>query len=441
MSSTSVDASTDAPGATPSDAAGAVRAAAQRAAAASAALRTAPDAQVSEALSAAARRVAGAAPAVLAANADDVAAAQAGGMSAGLLDRLRLDPARLESAAQQLREIAALPAQPRMSFVRDLPGGEGAVWERRVPVGVIGATYEARPAVTLDVAGQVLRARSAAVLRTGSAALRTSAVLVDEVLAPALAAAGLPDGAVELVRRPGHDAAEALVAQPDLVPLVIVRGSGETTRHLSRLGAAAGTRVLAHADGGGVMYADVAADLDRFRALLRSGVDRLGVCNRLNLLLVHSARWEELSQVAVEVLGEAGVEALLPPHAHELGHEWALDSGREARVTVAPVAGAVEATALAAAETSGIAATVVTEDAGTAAEFLGAWGGTGGFWNTTTRLLDGYKLLGVPETGISVDSVPGPRGPVTGGDLVLRQFVVLPAGTSGADAVQGSLAG
>ncbi|MBC3760361.1 aldehyde dehydrogenase family protein [Quadrisphaera oryzae] len=438
MSSASGDTSTR------TSATAAVREAAERAAAAAAALRTAPDAQVSEALSAAAERVAGAAQVVLSANADDVAAARAAGTSEGLLDRLRLDPARLESAAQQLREIAALPAQPRLVFVRDLPGDGvhgGQVWERRVPVGVIGATYEARPAVTLDVAGQVLRARSAAVLRTGSAALRTSAVLVDEVLVPALAEAGLPDGGVELVRQPGHDAAEALVAQPDLVPLVIVRGSGETTRHLSRLGAAAGTRVLAHADGGGVMYADVAADLDRFRSLLRAGVDRLGVCNRLNLLLVHSARWEELSQVAVEVLGEAGVQALLPPHAHELGHEWALDSGNEARVTVAPVAGPVEATALAAAETSGIAATVVTEDAGAAAEFLGAWGGTGGFWNTTTRLLDGYKLLGVPETGISVDSVPGPRGPVTGGDLVLRQFVVLPAGTSGAGAVQEDLRG
>ncbi|MGQ7295339.1 aldehyde dehydrogenase family protein [Quadrisphaera sp. KR29] len=419
----------------------AVREAAARAAAAAASLRTAPDDQVSRALSAAADRVARAAGAVLEANAADVAAAEAGGTSPGLLDRLRLDPARLESAAQQLREIASLPAQPRTSFVRDLPGGEGAVWERRVPVGVIGATYEARPAVTLDVAGQVLRARSAAVLRTGSAALRTSAVLVDEVLAPALAEAGLPGGAVELVRLPGHDAAEALVAQPDLVPLVIVRGSGETTRHLSRLGAAAGTRVLAHADGGGVMYADAAADLDVFRALLRAGVDRLGVCNRLNLLLVHAARWEELSQVAVEVLGEAGVEALLPPHEHALGHEWALDSGREAHVTVAPVAGPLEAVALAAQETSGIAATVVTEDAATAAGFLGAWGGTGGFWNTTTRLLDGYKLLGVPETGISVDAVPGPRGPVTGADLVLRQFVVLPAGAAGADAVQAALRG
>ena len=415
----------------------AVREAASAAAAAAGALRTAPDEQVSAVLRAAADRLPAAAGDVLAANAEDVAAAEAGGMSAGLLDRLRLDPARLDGAVQQLLELAGTAPAPRLRHVRDLPDGS-RVLERRVPVGVIGATYEARPAVTLDVAGQVLRARSAAVLRTGSAALRSAAVLVDEVLAPALAAGGLPAGAVSLVREPGHAAAEALVTQPDLLPLVIVRGSGDTTRRLSALGAAAGVRVLAHADGGGVMYADASADPQRFRALVTAGVDRLGVCNRLNLLLVHRDRWDELSALAADALGAAGVRAQLPPHELPLGHEWALDSGREATVTLAPVDGPVQAAALASAETSGIAATVVAEDEAAAAEFLGAWDGTGGFWNTTTRLLDGYKLLGVPETGISVDRVPGPRGPVTFPDLALRQFVVVPPGEN---SVVGALEG
>ncbi|WP_130491563.1 aldehyde dehydrogenase family protein [Motilibacter rhizosphaerae] len=403
----------------------AVRTAAAAAAAAAVVLRTAPDEQVRTALLAAARRLGEAEGAVLAANAQDVAAAEAGGMSAGLLDRLRLDAGRLEGAEQQLLELAGTEPAARLRHVRDLPDGS-RVYERRVPVGVIGATYEARPAVTLDVAGQVLRARSAAVLRTGSAALGTAAVLVDEVVAPALHEAGLPEGAVSLVREPGHAAAEALVTQPDLVPLVIVRGSGDTTRRLSALGASAGVRVLAHADGGGVLYADASADPEQFRALLASGVDRLGVCNRLNLLLVHRDRFDELSGVASEVLGGLGVQALLPPHEQRLGHEWALDSGREASVTVAPVDGPVEAAALASRETSGIAATVCATDEAAALAFLGAWDGTGAFWGTTTRLLDGYKLLGVPETGISVDRFPGPRGPVTFPDLALRQFVVLP---------------
>lgn len=415
----------------------AVREAATAAAAAAPALRTAPDAQVSSALASAASRVLAAAEAVLAANARDVAAAEAGGMSAGLLDRLRLDPERLTGAAQQLTALAGTPSPPRLVPVRTLPGG-ARVFERRLPVGVIGATYEARPAVTLDVAGQVLRARSAAVLRTGSAALRTSAVLVDEVLAPALAEAGLPEGSVGLVREPGHASAQALVTQPDLLPLVIVRGSGDTTRTLSALGARAGVRVLAHADGGGVLYADASADAEVFRALLQAGVDRLGVCNRLNLLLVHRDRWEELSALAAEVLADLGVRTALPPHDLPLGHEWALDSGREATVTAAPVDGPEDAAALAGRETSGIAATVCATDEAAALAFLGSWGGTGGFWNTSTRLLDGFKLLGVPETGISVDQVPGPRGPVTFPDLVLRQFVVLPPdGASVAAALRG----
>lgn len=402
-----------------------VRAAALVAAQAALALRATPDAQIDAALNAAAELVTARAEVVLEANAADVAAARAGGMSPGLLDRLRLDDARLADAAAQLRELAGVPAAERLRHVRDLPDGS-AVYERRVPVGVIGATYEARPAVTLDVASQVLKARSAAVLRTGSAALRCSAVLVDEVLTPALAAAGLPTGAVNLLREPGHESAEALVSQPDGVPLVIVRGSGETTRRLSALGAAAGVRVLAHADGGGVLYADASADPDTLARLIRTGVDRLGVCNRLNLLLVHRDRWEQFAELAERTLAECGVTAARPPHALPLGHEWALDDERQATVTLQPVDSPVDAASLASKETSGIAATVVAQDQAAAMAFLGAWDGTGAFWNTTTRLLDGYKLLGVPETGISVDKVPGPRGPVTFPDLCLRQFVVVP---------------
>ena len=410
-----------------SDATTAVREVARAAADAGAVLRTVPGDRVAVALRAAADLVLARSEEVLAANVDDVARATANGMSAGLLDRLRLDPARLEQAAHALRQVADTPLPAALTHVRDLDDGT-RVFERRLPVGVIGATYEARPAVTLDVAGQVLRAGSAAVLRTGSAALGTSAVLVDRVLVPALVDAGLPAAAVGLVRHPGHDSAEALVAQPDLLPLVIVRGSGDTTRHLAGLGAAAGVRVLAHADGGGILYADVAADLDTLRRLVEAGTDRLGVCNRLNLLLLHRERWDAWKPVVEEVLAARGIAVSVPPHAHPLGWEWALDGEHEATVTLAPVDDALDAVRTGLAETSGIAATVCTEDPATAATFLGAWGGTGGFWNTTTRLLDGSKLLGVPETGISVDRVPGPRGPVTSSDLVLRQFVVVPAG-------------
>ena len=95
-------------------------------------------------------------------------------------------------------------------------------------------------------------------------------------------------------------------------------------------------------------------------------------------------------------------------------------------MTIAPAADALDAARIANEETSGLAAAIVTEDPRRPPAFLAAYGGTGAFWNATTRLLDGFKLLAAPETGINVDHVPGPRGPVTYRDLHLRQYVVTP---------------
>jgi glutamate-5-semialdehyde dehydrogenase len=218
-----------------------------------------------------------------------------------------------------------------------------------------------------------------------------------------------------------------LVARPGLIPLVILRGSGDTTRTLAAEAARHGVRTLAHADGGGVLYLDRAADPALAAGLITASLDRLGVCNRLNLLLVHAEVWDRMLGVATEALRGLGVAASMPPHDHPLGHEWALDTGREATVTVAPVDGPSHAAAVANEETSGLAASVVTADPGAARAFLDAYAGTGAFWNASTRLLDGFRLRGVPETGINVDHVPGPRGPVTFEDLCLRQYVVTPA--------------
>jgi glutamate-5-semialdehyde dehydrogenase len=403
----------------------AVREAAQRAAAAAPGVRAAGGAAVDAALRTAADLLRVQALAVLAANHSDVAAAEKAGMAPGLLDRLRLTPERLADMATQLEVLADTPEPPAQREVRTLPTGE-RVYERRVPVGVIGAVFEARPNVTVDVASQVLKARSAAVLRTGSAALGSARALVDLVIAPALERNGVPAAAVQLVPTPGHAGAEALVGLPDLVPLVVVRGSGEVTRKLSALGATAGTRVLAHADGGGVLYLDASADPADVTRLVTDSTDRLGVCNRLNLLLIDRPAYDRLWPVAEEALRARGITPSLPPHTHPLGHEWALDSGAEAHVTVAPVDGPLDAAATAIRETSGLAAAVCATDEAAATAFIDAYTGTGVFWNTTTRLLDGYKLLGLPETGINVDHTPGPRGPVTYVDLSLRQFVVLP---------------
>ena len=117
----------------------------------------------------------------------------------------------------------------------------------------------------MDVAGQLLKSLNGAVLRTGAAALRTVTALVDEVLRPALADAGLPPDTVGLVRSADHEGARVLVSLPRLVPLVILRGSGETTAALARLAAEHGVRTLAHAEGGGVLYVAASADPDRSR--------------------------------------------------------------------------------------------------------------------------------------------------------------------------------
>jgi glutamate-5-semialdehyde dehydrogenase len=389
-------------------------------------LASVPDAQLDHALRAMAEHLGLRADDVLEANAEDMRAARADGVRDALADRLRLDDARLSGMAGQLRALADVPPEPSRRTIRDLPGGL-RLEEFRRPVGVIGANFEARPNVVVDIASQFVKSRNAGVLRTGSAAIRSAIALADEVIAPALAQAGLDPAMIQLVRVPGQDSARALVRQPGLIPLVILRGSGDSTRSLAAEAARHGVRTMAHADGGAVLYLDAAADPSMAETVIEASLDRLGVCNRLNLLLVHPSRWESLVPRTVELLDRLGIAASLPPHAHPLGHEWALDAGHEATVTIAPADGPRAAAVLANEETSGLAAGILTPDASAAAQFLAAYAGTGAFWNATTRLLDGFKLLSVPETGINIDAVPGPRGPVTFRDLYLRQFVVTPA--------------
>lgn len=402
-----------------------VRELAGRATTAATAVRHAADDAIDSALRRAAELLGVHQARLLEANHADVSAGGAAGLSPGIIDRLRLDQSRLSAMAGQLRELADARVPTADRLIRVLPDGK-RVMERQVPVGVVGAIFEARPNVTVDVASQVLRARSSVVLRTGGAALRTSSALVDEVLLPALADAGLPTDAVALVRSAGHGAAAAVLMQPDLIPLVVVRGSGPVTRHLTGIGASAGVQVLAHADGGGVLYVDRSADPSTARQLVTASLDRLGVCNRLNLLLLDDALPAVVVETLLAALSDAGVSASLPPHPHPIGHEWALDAGAEATVTVAAASGPEHAARIADRETSGLAAAVCTRDEVVFNRFGDNYGGTAVLWNASTRLVDGHAMLGIAETGINVDRSLGPRGPVTYPDLGMRQYVVLP---------------
>jgi glutamate-5-semialdehyde dehydrogenase len=337
---------------------------------------------------------------------------------------LRLDARRIDSLAEQLTRLAALPPLERDEDGWQLENGL-TVSLRRIPIGAVGANFEARPNVAIDVAGQLLKSLNAAVLRTGGAALRTVTVLVDEILRPALVTAGLPAAAVGLARSPEREGARVLVSLPHVLPLVILRGSGPTTAELAREAAVHGVRTLAHAEGGGVLYVGAAADPAMAEALVAASLDRLGVCNRLNLLLVDRQAEHLLPQLR-GVLGRLGIEVREPDR---IGHEWANDPDRIASVTLQIVDSLDAALALANGETSGLAATVVTGDGDAAQRFLDGYRGTAAFWNATTRFTDGFALTGSPETGINVDRVPGPRGPVTYRDLFLRQYRVVGDGT------------
>jgi glutamate-5-semialdehyde dehydrogenase len=365
--------------------------------------------------------------AILEANETDCDAA-AGRLDEGTLDRLRLDSARVDALAAQVEAMAEIEPLERDAGSWTLANGL-RVSERRIPIGTVGANFEARPNVALDVAGQLLKSLNTAVLRTGGAALGTVTVLVDDVLRPALEAAGLPPGAVGLVRSADREGARVLVSLPRQIPLVILRGSGETTAALARLAAESGVRTLAHAEGGGVLYVHGSAAPERALALVDASLDRLGVCNRLNLLLVDREASDLLPRLLELLRGEGlevrgTIEGALPLD-RPLGHEWANEAERVATVTIALVDGVADAVRVANDETSGLAAGIVAEDAEAAEAFLDGYRGTAAFWHAPTRFTDGFELTGAPETGINVDWTPGPRGPVTYRDLWLRQYRIV----------------
>jgi glutamate-5-semialdehyde dehydrogenase len=392
----------------------------QEALAARAALATLTDERVDDALERAVELLREREDDVLLANEADLESES--GLDVGTLDRLRLDEKRIAVIADGLRATRALAPIARDVRTWTLANGL-VVSERLIPVGVVGANFEARPNVAVDVASQVLKSGNAVVLRTGAAALGTVTALVDRVLRPALEDAGADGAAVGLVRVPEHAGAEALVSLPDVLPLVILRGSGASTAALARIAAEHGVRALAHAEGGGVLYAHAKADPGKLDRLVRASLDRLGVCNRLNLALADTP---ELADAIARVCSELGIGV-----AGELpaGREWASEPGAVATITLRVVDGVDEAVRAANEETSGLAAAIVTEDAAAAERFLDGYRGTAAFWNATTRFADGFELLGTPETGINVDSSPGPRGPVTYRDLCLRQYRVVGDGT------------
>ena len=206
-----------------------------------------------------------------------------------------------------------------------------------------------------------------------------------------------------------------LVSMPALVPLVILRGSGPSTAELARLAAESGVRTLAHAEGGGVLYVHEAALHEKALALADASLDRLGVCNRLNLALVDRAAVAVLEPLldvfrgrGLEVRGDVpGAQPLDEP----LGHEWASDPDRVGTVTVALVDGLDEAVRIANEQTSGLAAGIVTEDAAAAERFLDGYRGTAAFWNATDEVHRRLRADGLAGDGDQRRPRPRPARP------------------------------
>jgi glutamate-5-semialdehyde dehydrogenase len=251
---------------------------------------------------------------ILAANALDMELARAGDIGDALLDRLRLDEARVAAIARAVRQIAAL-ADPVGEVIdgQRLPNGLD-VRKVRVPLGVVAVVYEARPNVTIDAAALCLKSGNAIVLRGSSSAAHSNAALA-QIASDAAVAAGLPVGCVSLVSGGGREELAELATQKDSVDLIIPRG-GEGLK--DALQAVATVPVIYAASGNCHVYVEASADLEQALAIvLNAKTQRPGVCNAAETLLVHERVAAEFLPPALTALAAAGVLVRADVRAHE----------------------------------------------------------------------------------------------------------------------------
>ncbi len=273
--------------------------------AASAAIARADTATKNAALDAMARGLRRGADVVLAANAQDLESARANGTSGAMLDRLALDPQRVEAMAKGLDEVRGLPDPVgAMDELRRLPNGL-QVGRMRIPLGVVAMIYEARPNVTADAAGLTLKSGNVAILRGGSEAFYSNTAIAG-ILRSALRDVGLPEAVVSLIDTTDRAAVDALLVQDAFVDLVIPRGGAGLVRSVmqkSRI------PVLAHAEGVCHVYVDDSADLEMAVAVsVNAKVQRPAVCNAMETLLVHQSVAPAFLPIAASRLRASGVE-------------------------------------------------------------------------------------------------------------------------------------
>ena len=362
-----------------------------------------------------------------AANAQDLADGEKAGLSAALLDRLRLTDKRISAMADGLRQVAALP---------DPVGAVIAGWRRpngllitkvRVPLGVVVIIYESRPNVTADAAGLCVKAGNAVVLRGGKEALRSN-VAIWRLLQRGLAQAGLPAEAIGLVETTDRAAIDVLIKANDLVDVVIPRGGEGLIRRVTE---GATVPVIKHYKGVCHIYVDAAADLAMAEEVcFNAKCQRPGVCNAMETLLVHEAVAADFLPRMARRFAEAGVELRGCERTRQVveGVEPATEDDWSAEyldliLAVRVVASTDEAIDHIARYGSAHSDAIITTDIRQAEKFTREVDSAAVYVNASTRFTDGYEFGMGAEIGISTDKLHA-RGPMGLEELTTYKFVV-----------------
>ncbi|MBI5792320.1 MAG: glutamate-5-semialdehyde dehydrogenase [Rhodocyclales bacterium] len=365
---------------------------------------------------------------LLAANAADVAEAQANGLDAAMLDRLTLTEKGVEAMALGLEQVAALPDPiGEISDMKRRPSGI-QVGRMRVPLGVVGIIYEARPNVTADAAALCLKSGNAAILRGGKEAIRCNQAIA-ACVREGLAAAGLPASAVQVVETTDREAVSHLVAMPEYVDVIVPRGGKGLIERVSK---EARVPVIKHLDGNCHVYVDGAADAAKALAILEnSKTQRLGTCNTAESLLIARGVAVSLAPTLCAMLSAKGVEIrgceetrkLVPQAIAATEEDWYTEY-LAAIISVKIVAGIDEAIAHINTYSSGHTESIVTENYTDAMRFLREVDSASVMVNASTRFADGFEFGLGAEIGISTDKFHA-RGPVGLEGLTSLKWIVL----------------
>ena len=388
-----------------------------------------PTAAKAAGLRAAAAAIRADADAILAANARDIEAGTANGLSGALLDRLRLDPARLEGAAAGVEAVAGL-ADPVGAVIDSSERPNGLQLSRvRVPLGVIGIIYESRPNVTADAAALCLRAGNAVILRGGSEAKESNRA-IHAAMAEGIAAAGLPAEAVQLIPTTDRAVVGALLRASDFVDLIVPRGGKSL---VARVQEEARVPVLAHLDGICHTYVDRAAEpAMAVKLAVNAKMRRTGICGATETLLIDRAFADPapilsaLADTGCALRGDADIRAIEPRAVAANAEDWDTEY-LDSILSVALVDGVEGAMAHIARHSSRHTDAIVTEDAATAERFLNGVDSAIVMWNASTQFADGGEFGLGAEIGIATGRLHA-RGPVALEGLTTYKWMVRGSG-------------